>query len=398
MHQAFKAVQVAENVYWVGAIDWAVRDFHGYETSRGTTYNAFLLTGEKPCLIDTVKHGFRDEMMARIASVMDPADIEVIVSHHAEPDHSGELADTIRLVQPDVVYASANGQQTLDRYYGIGDKITPIAGGESIDLGGLSLVFAETRMCHWPDSMVSYLPERKILFSQDGFGMHLASSERFDDEIDPALLLFEAAKYYANILLPLSPFVQKTLDAVTSLNLDIEMVAPDHGPIWRGKPTQAIEWYGEWAQQKRNTKVAILTDTMWGSTSHMARAIAEGVTAGGAKPTVMSLGSVHRSDVATRILDAGALIVGSPTLNNNMLPRVADVMCYLKGLKPKGMVGATFGSFGWSGEAAKQLAEILTAMKIDQPAEPVRCKYMPDGETYAQCFELGKTIAKEVLK
>ena len=266
MHQAFKAVQVAENVYWVGAIDWAVRDFHGYKTSRGTTYNAFLLTGEKPCLIDTVKHGFRDEMMARIASVMDPADIEVIVRQHAEPDHSGELADTIRIIQPDVVYASANGQQTLDRYYGIGDKITPIAGGESLDLGGLSLVFAETRMCHWPDSMVSYLPERKILFSQDGFGMHLASSERFDDEIDPALLLFEASKYYANILLPLSPFVQKTLDAVTALNLDIEMVAPDHGPIWRGKPTQAIEWYSEWAQQKRNTKVAILTDTMWGST------------------------------------------------------------------------------------------------------------------------------------
>jgi flavorubredoxin len=320
------------------------------------------------------------------------------VSHHAEPDHSGELADTIRIVQPDVVYASAKGQETLDRYYGIGEKITPIAGGESIDLGGLSLVFAETRMCHWPDSMESYLPERKILFSQDGFGMHLASSERFDDEIDPALIRFEAAKYYANILLPLSPFVQKTLDAVTALNLDIEMVAPDHGPIWRGNPTQGIEWYAEWAQQKRNEKVAILTDTMWGSTSLMARAIAEGVTAGGAKPTVMSLGSVHRSDVATRIMDAGALVVGSPTLNNNMLPRVADVMCYLKGLKPKGLVGATFGSFGWSGEAPKQLAEILTAMKVDQPADPVTCKYMPDAETYAQCFELGKTIAKEVLK
>ena len=398
MHQAFQAVQVAENVYWVGAIDWAVRDFHGYETSRGTTYNAFLLTGDTPCLIDTVKHGFRDEMMARIASVMDPADIEVIVSHHAEPDHSGELADTIRLVQPDVVYASANGQQTLDRYYGIGEKITPIASGESIDLGGLSLVFVETRMCHWPDSMVSYLPERKILFSQDGFGMHLASSERFDDEINPALLRFEAAKYYANILLPLSPFVQKTLDAVTALNLDIEMVAPDHGPIWRGNPMQAIEWYAEWAQQKRNEKVVILSDTMWGSTSLMARAIAEGVTAGGAKPTVMSLGSVHRSDVATRILDAGGLIVGSSTLNNNMLPQMADVMCYLKGLKPKGLVGATFGSYGWSGEAPKQLAEILTAMKVDQPVDSVRCKYRPDGETYAECFELGKTIAEEVLK
>lgn len=392
----FKAVKVTDKIYWVGAVDWAVRDFHGYETDRGTTYNAFLIMADKITLVDTVKEGFREEMLARIASVVDPSKIDVIVSNHAEPDHSGELAATMHIIQPETTYASAAGQKTLEMYYGIGDQITPVKQGESVDLGGLSLTFVETKMCHWPDSMVSWCPEEKVLFSQDGFGMHLACGERFADEVDPSILRYEAAKYYANILMPLGNFIQKTLDTVTSLNLDIKIIAPDHGPIWRENPTQIVEWYAEWAQQPRDDKVVILYDTMWKSTEKMAKAVAAGVYAGGGKPTLMHCGGAHRSDVATRMLNAGGLIVGSSTINNEILPRMADVMAYLKGLKPKGVVGGAFGSYGWSGESAKKLNGILEEMKVDIVADPVRAKYKPNDDEQAQCFELGKAVAEKL--
>lgn len=397
-NDVFTAVPVADKIYWVGAIDWAIRDFHGYETSRGSTYNAYLIMADKITLVDTVKSGFRDEMLARIASVVDPKKIEVIISNHAEPDHSGELAATMHILQPKVTYASAAGQKTLDLYYGIGDQITVVKEGQSVDLGGLSVVFADTKMCHWPDSMVSYCPERKILFSQDGFGMHLASAERFADEIDPAVLRFEAAKYYANILLPLSSFVQKTIQKVVDLKLDISIICPDHGPIWRKDPMQIIQWYSQWAEQKRNNKVVVLYDTMWKSTEKMAKAVAEGVIAGGAKPTLMHAHGVHRSDVATRLLDSGGLIAGASTLNNEMLPAMADVMTYVKGLRPKGLVGGAFGSYGWSGESPAKLNAMLEEMGVEIPAAPVKVKYAPTCEGLTECFNLGKAVAEKLKK
>ncbi|HNX27473.1 MAG TPA: flavodoxin domain-containing protein, partial [Phycisphaerae bacterium] len=321
---------------------------------------------------------------------------DVIISNHAEPDHSGELAATIHCIQPDVTYASAAGQKTLDLYYGIGDKITVVKEGQVVDLGGLSVGFADTKMCHWPDSMVSYCPERKILFSQDGFGMHLASAERFADEVDQGVLRYEAAKYYANILLPLSGFVQKTVQKVTDLKLDIDIICPDHGPIWRKDPMQIIQWYSQWADQKRNRKVVVLYDTMWKSTEKMAKAVVEGVIAGGAKPTLMSAQAVHRSDVATRLLESGGFIIGASTLNNEILPRMADMITYVKGLRPKGLVGGAFGSYGWSGESPTKLNAILEEMGVSIPAGPVKAKYAPSDEALQECFSLGKAVAEKL--
>jgi flavorubredoxin len=395
---AFNAKPVAENVYWVGAVDWAVRDFHGYSTGRGTTYNAYLIQAEKVTLVDTVKQGFRDEMFARISSIVDPKDIDVIVSNHAEPDHSGELAETIREVNPSVVYASKNGKKALDLHFGLGDQITAVDEGQSVDLGGMSLIFAETRMCHWPDSMVSYCPEAELLFSQDAFGMHLASFERFADEVDPGVLHYEAAKYYANILMPLSNFVAKSLEKLSELNLKISVVAPDHGPIWREDIDKVIEWYTRWANPKRNRNAIVVYDTMWKSTEKMARAVSEGLGAGGAHPTVMALSGTHRSDVATKLLDAGALVVGAPTLNNEIFPRIADTLTYVKGLRPTGLIGAAFGSFGWSGESIKKLSQFLDDMKIDVVQEPVTSRYVPDGDIYDQCYALGEAVGKHVVE
>lgn len=396
MKSPFKAVKMTDDVWWVGGIDWNIRDFHGYVTKRGSTYNAYLIMADKITLIDTVKAPFREEMMARIASVIDPGKIAYIVSNHSEMDHSGCLAEVIAAVNPERIFASAVGAKSLKEILTIDREITAVKDGETLSLGNRTLTFMETRMLHWPDSMFTYLNEEQILFSQDAFGMHYASLERFDDKIDPAILAYEAATYYANILLPYSALVLKLLEKVTAAGLAFLLIAPDHGPIWRKDISGIIERYGKWAAQKPSEKAVVVYGTMWHSTEKMARAISEGLSKGGLHVKLMSMSEVHRSDVMYEILDAGALAVGSSTLNNNMLPIMADVMTYMKGLKPKNLIGAAFGSFGWSGEAVKQIEEILAEMKVVSAGEGIRVKNMPDGEILARCYDLGMTIAEKV--
>lgn len=396
MQDIYKAIKISEHVYWVGAIDWTIRDFHGYTTKQGSTYNAYLIIADKITLIDTVKAPFKDELLSRIASVVDPKRIDYIISNHSEMDHSGCLAEVIRTVMPEKVFASVMGEKTLKEHFAIDREIIPLKDGSELSLGNLALHFMETRMLHWPDSMFSYLKEDKLLFSQDAFGMHLACSERFADEVDDATLEYEAATYYANILLPYSQLILKLLDKVEKSGLDIAIIAPDHGPVWRRDLGKILAFYKKWAQQKPSRKAVVLYHTMWHSTELMARAFEEGLVSGGAQVKMMSMAAFHRSDAAYEILDAGALIAGSSTLNNNMLPAMADVLTYLKGLKPRNLIGAAFGSFGWSGEAADQVRDILQDMKVDLVDEPVKSKYVPNDAVLEKCYALGKVIADKL--
>ena len=398
MTQVFKAVKVTDNVYWVGAIDWDMRDFHGYLTRRGSTYNAYLVLGEKVTLIDTVKVEFFDEMMARIASVIEPEKIDYIISNHSEMDHSGALVQTIVAIKPEKIFASKMGVKALAGHFHMDREVTAVSDGQTLELGNMKLSFVETRMCHWPDSMVSYLHEKQLLFSQDAFGMHLASDERFADEIGQEALDDESSKYYANILLGLSSFVAKTLKKIGDLGIALSMIAPDHGPIWRKKEDidQIVGNYARWAEQEPTNKAVIVYDTMWGSTTKMARAIDESLATAGVNVKLMSTSTIHRSDIVTELLDAGALVVGSPTINNNIFPSVADVMSYIKGLRPKNLIGAAFGSYGWSGEAPKHLHAMLEEMGLAVIAEPLRVNYVPDERALAACCELGETIAKQL--
>ncbi len=396
MQNTFKAVPVTEDVWWVGAIDWNIRDFHGYRTRRGSTYNAYLILADKITLIDTVKAPFREEMMARIASVVDPGKIDYIVSNHSEMDHSGSLPEVIRAVNPKKVFASAVGAKTLKELFPLDREITAVQDGETLSLGNRSLTFLETRMLHWPDSMFAYLNEEQLLFSQDAFGMHYASLERFADESDPAILAYEAATYYANIILPYSHLVLKLIGKVTAAGLTFRIIAPDHGPIWRKETEGIIGSYAKWAAQKPEAKAVVVYATMWHSTEKMARAVSEGLAAGGLGVKLMSMDEVHRSDVVYELLGAGALAVGSPTLNNHMLPNMADILTYLKGLKPRNLIGAAFGSYGWSGEAVKEIEEILAEMKVEKAGEGIRAKNLPEAGILARCYELGRTMAEKV--
>ncbi len=392
MTETYQAVKVSDRVYWVGAVDWELRDFHGYLTSRGTSYNAYLVLAEKTTLIDVVKAPLRREMMSRIASVIDPGRIDYIVSNHAEMDHTGCLPEVIAEVKPEAIFASPMGVKALQNHFHVDWGVKAVKTGEDLDLGGDRLRFVETRMLHWPDSMFSFLQGAGILFSNDAFGMHLATDERFADQIDDAILREEAAKYFANIVLPFSPVVQKLGNTLPGLELDIKMVAPDHGPIWRHDPERIIKQYVTWAEQKRTRKAVIVYDTMWGSTAAMARGVAEGISSEDCPVRVMPLAGSHRSDVATELLDAGALVVGTPTINGQMFPTVADVLSYTRGLKPKGLVGAAFGSYGWGGEAVRHVEEIFGAMGVDIAAESVRVVYVPDDEALQCCRRLGQAL------
>jgi len=402
MNKKYNAVKITDSVYWVGAIDWQIRDFHGYSTDKGTTYNAYLIMADKITLVDTVKKPFIEELISRISSVVDPKKIDYIISNHSEMDHSGSLVEMTELIGPEKVYVSKMGKKNLESHFhgSMEGKLNEVKDGEEISLGNKTVAFMESRMLHWPDSMISYLKEEKLVFSQDAFGMHLASTERFADELDDALLETEAAKYYANILLLYSPVVAKFLEKLSKANLDIEIVAPDHGPIWRGKENirRIVSLYGTWAAQEPGNKALVVYDTMWKSTEKMARAISEGLSDGGAEVRVISLGANHRSDVATQVLDAGALVVGSPTMNNQIFPTLADTLVYLKGLKPKNLIGAAFGSYGWSGESVKDLSRMLEEMGVELVDEGISALFIPDDEALGRCYDLGKSIAEKLSK
>jgi flavorubredoxin len=392
VHAPFGAVRISEHVYWVGAIDWRLRDFHGYATPNGTTYNAYLIIADKITLIDGVKAAFVPELLARVASVIDPHRIDYVVSNHAEMDHSGGLPAIVEAVQPEQVFASVMGAKALAEHQLL-PILTALMYGATIDLGNLHLTCLETRMLHWPDSMFTYLAEDRLLFSNDAFGMHLARSERFDDEIPVELLRHEAAKYYANILLPYSHLIVKLFTRLQGLNLPLDTIAPDHGPIWRGAPNTILDWYGRWANGVQTDTAVVIYDTMWESTAKLAQTIGEGLADNCLAVQQLPLAVSHRSDVATSLLEARALLVGSPTLNNNIFPTVADTLTYLKGLKPRNLVGAAFGSYGWSGEAVAQITEYLTAMKVELVTDSLRVKYVPDAAGLQAGYTLGATVA-----
>lgn len=372
-----KAVKLTENIYWVGAIDWNLRNFHGYLTQKGSTYNAYLVLDEKITLIDTVKEGFTAEMIERISSVIDPAKINYIISNHSEMDHSGALPALLKKIPGVEVIASVNGEKLLKEHFRENWKIRTVKSGDTLNTGRYTFTFVPEPMVHWPDSMVTYLESEKILFSNDAFGQHLAASERFDDEYSLDIIMTEARKYYANIVLPYSQQVQKALNDVSGLR--IETIAPSHGVIWRKNIDKIIGEYKKWSSNEVAKKALIVYDTMWHSTEAMAEAVASAFSEKGYQYRMLSLQHNHISDVMTEVLEAEYICVGSPTLNNGMLPTVAAFLTYMKGLAPKGRKGFAFGSYGWGGQSVKQVHETLESCGYDM-LEPVSIKFRPDGE------------------
>ncbi|BCS88499.1 FprA family A-type flavoprotein [Pseudodesulfovibrio sediminis] len=393
-----KPLAIKDDIYWIGSVDWNRRNFHGYSKSHmGTTYNNYLIVDEKVTLIDTVAEEFWGTLKCNIANVLGDRKIDYFVINHLEPDHAGCLALAVEKYQPEKIYTSPMGQKAMMAHFHYKDwPVEVVPTGTNINIGKRNLTFVETRMLHWPDAMLTYCPEDKIAFTNDAFGQNWATSERFADEVDRSKLEELMRNYYANIVLPYSPVVIKTLKALEEMNLDIDTVCPDHGLMFRGEDCAwAFKKYQEYAEQKPKNKAVIVYDTMWHSTEKMAKAVASGLAEEGVSVRLMCMKNNHHSDVMLEVFDSAAVILGSPTHNNGILPLMADMLTYMKGLRPQNKIGSAIGSFGWSGECVKVLTQWIEDMNMEL-VEPVKVKHVPDHDTLSQCFDQGKAIAAAI--
>lgn len=391
-------LEIKKNVFWVGTIDWNLRDFHGYAMARkGTTYNAFLVKDRKTALFDTVSSTTKERFFAKIEALTKLSDIHYLVVNHVEPDHSGCLVEAVERIKPEKIFCSSMGKDFMISHYHREDwPYEVVRTGDTIRLGEKTVQFIELKMLHWPDNMGCYLQEDKLFISSDAFGQNWATSERFDDEVDFDELLRHLANYFANILLPYSANVLSALEKIEDLGWPIDMIAPDHGLLFRSHAHKAMEAYRRFASHEAKRKAVLIYDTMWRSTEKMAHAIAEGLIGEGISVKLFYMKACHHSDVMAEVLDAKAVIMGSPTYNRGMLPLMADMLRHMEGLKPKGKIGAAFGSYGWGDcESVNRLIQALEEMHIE-PIGSCKVKNVPTGKELEQCIDLGKRVGRAI--
>jgi flavorubredoxin len=387
-------IKLAEGVYYVGAVDWNLRDFHGFTTPRGVTYNAYLVVDEKICLIDNVKAPFAEEMIERISQIVDPAKIDYVITNHVEPDHSGSLPKLMEIAPQAKVVLTENGRVETLKHYQKEYDFQVVKEGDVINLGKNNLHFVPFPMLHWPDSMATYLDGEQILFSNDAFGQHICTTKRFDFENDLNEIMYEASKYYANILMPFGKLVAKALDKASQL--PIKTIAPSHGVIWQKHIPDILAKYDKWGKGYTADKVVIIYESLWGGTEQMARRILDGVAAGGVNAKLIRLSATSLSEVMQEVLEARGILFGSPTQNNGMMASMGGLLTYFKGLRPINKIAASFGTFGWGGGAQQAFEEMMKSAKLT-PEEGLTLKWLPDNEERDKCFTFGLEFAKKVL-
>lgn len=391
--------QVKNNVYWVGKVDWELKKFHGdeYSTHKGSTYNSYLIQEEKTVLVDTVWLPFDKEFVENLAKEVDLKKIDYIIANHGEVDHSGALPELMKHIPDTPIYCTENAVKSLKGQYHEDWNFKVVKTGDKLDLGnGKELIFVEMRMLHWPDSMAAYMTGDNILFSNDAFGQHYATEMLYNDLVDQGELMTESIKYFANILNPFNPILQKKLQEVLSLNLQIDMIATSHGVIWRENPLQIVEKYVQWSADYQENQITVIYDTMWNGTRELAERIALGIQLQDPAVTVkiFNLSKSDFNDVATEVFRSKAIAVGSPTVGNGLLHSVAGFLHYLKSLKFKKKKAAAFGCYGWSGESVKIINEMLADAGFEIIGEGMRQLWNPDDAAKKAAVELGKTIAK----
>jgi len=390
-------IALRNNIDWVGYVDWTIRDFHGYNTEGGVTYNSYLIRDEKTVLIDTVKAPYVSNLIQNVSKLTDLSKIDYVVCNHAEPDHSGGFPEVMKACSNAVVVCNQKCKAALSKYYDVSDwKFHIVKTGDTLSLGKRTLHFIDTPMAHWPESMFTYVPEEKLLFSMDAFGQHFATSHRFDDEVSFGILMDEAKTYYANILTPYGKFVKKVFAQISEL--DIEMIAPSHGLVIRSNVKKMLSAYSDWVSNRKKAKVLIIYDTMLNSTEDMARAILEGASISGVEAKLIHTRINNLTSIATEALDAASIAFGSPTLNSNIMPMAGAALIYLKGLKPVGKDCFAFGSYGWSKGGTKAMEEYFKDMNWNIMREPITAQFRPTPEILEECRIAGKSLAEKAIQ
>ena len=394
--------RVTDKVTWVGKIDWELKKFHGDElsTMEGSSYNSYLIRDKKTVLIDTVWGPYDTEFVNRLKEEIDLKEIDYIVMNHNESDHSGTLPALMREIPDTPIYCTKKGESILRGLYHQDWNYVNVKTGDELEIGDSKLVFVEASMLHWPDTMMTYMTGDNILFSNDVFGQHYASEMLYDDMDDISKLLHEAEKYYTNIITPFSTFVTKKLAEVQGMHLKIDLVAPSHGIIWRENIGLIMDLYAKWANNYQEDQITLIYDTMWQSTRKMAEAIAEGIQQASPNTTIKILNAVKndKNDILVEVFKSKAILVGSPTINNGFSYAIAGILEMIKGLKFKNKKAASFGSYGWSGEAAKQIREFLEESKFAIVNDGIRVNWAPDQETIEQLREYGRKFVEEIAE
>lgn len=394
--------RVTDKVTWVGKIDWELKKFHGDElsTMEGSSYNSYLIRDKKTVLMDTVWGPYDTEFVNRLKEEIDLKEIDYIVMNHNESDHSGTLPALMREIPDTPIYCTKKGESILRGLYHQDWNYVNVKTGDELEIGDSKLVFVEASMLHWPDTMMTYMTGDNILFSNDVFGQHYASEMLYDDMDDISKLLHEAEKYYTNIITPFSTFVTKKLAEVQGMNLKIDLVAPSHGIIWRENIGLIMDLYAKWANNYQEDQITLIYDTMWQSTRKMAESIAEGIQQASPNTTIKILNAVKndKNDILVEVFKSKAILVGSPTINNGFSYAIAGILEMIKGLKFKNKKAASFGSYGWSGEAAKQIKEFLEESKFAIVNDGIRVNWAPDQETIEQLREYGRKFVEEIAE
>ncbi len=395
------AVEVKKDIYWVGAIDWSVRDFHGYETPRGTTYNNYLIMDDEITLIDTVKDDFADVTIKNIKGIVSPEKIKHIVINHIENDHVTSIDRVMALTPNATIYITEKGKKGLARFFDISKwNMKIVKTGDTLKIGKRTMLFLETPMLHWPDSMMTYVQHDKLLFSQDAFGQHLASAVRFDDEFITCESMYElddaVVDYYANILMPFGQLIKSKIADVQKLGIEIDMIAPDHGIIWRANPNKILQMYLDMANGGAKESVSIIYDTMWHSTELMTTPIMQGIKDEGLECKIIKLRATPMSIAVKEFWKSRGTLFGSPTINNVMFPTVDQILSHLGGLRPKNRIVGAFGSFGWGGGAVKGAYEEFKKMGLEIFEPGLQINYKPSLEDETKCYDFGREFAKKV--
>ena len=391
---------VKNNVSWVGKVDWELLKFHGddYSTHKGSTYNSYLIEEEKTVLIDTVWMPFASEFVENLQKEIDLNKIDYIIINHGEVDHSGALPALMKLIPDKPIYCTANAVKSLKGQYHQDWDFHVVKTGDKLDIGdGKELIFVEMSMLHWPDSMATYLTKDNVLFSNDAFGQHYATEKLFNDLVDQCELFNECIKYYANIITPFSAILRKKLAEVLSLNLQIDIIATSHGVIWRDNPVQIVEKYLKWSEDYQENQISVIYDTMWNGTRELAERITEGINLAD-KDVIVKLFNLAKNDdndVITEVFKSKTVVVGSPTVGNNVLHSVAGFMHLMKGLKFKNKKAAAFGCYGWSGEGTKVISESMKNAGFELiDEEGLRNAWNPTEKAKEDAVNYGMKIAK----
>ncbi|GHT36210.1 MBL fold metallo-hydrolase [Planctomycetales bacterium] len=392
--------ELAKGIDWVGFVDWNVRDFHSFDTFHGATYNSFLIQDEKTAVIDSVKAPYVSRQIERIAEKVPLAKVDYLVCNHAEPDHAGGIASLLEHLPNAQLLCNAKCKDSLEAYFkNTAEKwnVRVITPEDTVSLGKRTLKFINTPMVHWPESMFTYVPEEQILFSMDAFGQHIATSERFDDQYDLSAILREAKSYYANIVTPYGKQVQSVLKAAAGL--PIKVIAASHGLMWRKHPQVILEQYQKWAAGTQQPKILVMYDSMWDSTSQMAQTIYEGAISVSNQLDVQLI-HIRRNNltnIATEMLDAAGVALGSPTLNMQMMPHLSSVLTYIKGLKFSPKAAFAFGSYGWASAGVEQIDKWIDETGWNKTEELIKCRFRPDTDVLKLCFDAGVKLAGTVL-